>query len=223
MGRVSTTAAPDQGFDKSRPLLPATDGDQLELLILAPHTEHAAGVDLRSGALLRAWFGAPSAHRLRPYDLVRATLSGDLDAAPDPSEPEAVVLSGAPERIGRLTGRRAEKLLRPLLHPDDTPLLGSHAPALPFWARRADQPSVTLVQPQGPILLRREPAYLACRFAWSGTVREFPCLDRRVAGDMDRMGQRQRVVDKGTRLVIAFTPPIEGHCHKVVESILPRL
>jgi hypothetical protein len=82
---------------------------------------------------------------------------------------------------------------------------------------------VTLVQPQGPILLRREPAYLACRFAWSGTVREFPCLDRRVAGDMDRMGQRQRVVDKGTRLVIAFTPPIEGHCHKVVESILPRL
>jgi hypothetical protein len=222
MGRVTTTTTPDQDFGSSGPLVPNTDGDQLELLILAPHTEHAAGVDLGSGALVRAWFGAPSAHRLRPYDLVRATLSGDTDA-PDPSEPEAVVLSGAPERIGRLTGRRAEKLLRPLIHPNDAPLLGSHAPALPFWARRADQPSVAVVQPQGPVLLRREPAYLACRFAWAGTVRELPCLDRRLAGDMDRTGQRQRVVDKGTRLVVAFTPPIDGHCHKVVESVLPRL
>ena len=33
----------------------------------------------------------------------------------------------------------------------------------------------------------------------------------------------QALRDKGTRLVVAFTPPIEGRCHKVVEAVLPRL
>jgi hypothetical protein len=27
---------------------------------------------------------------------------------------------------------------------------------------------------------------------------------------------------KGARLVVAFTPPINGRCHKVVEAVLPR-
>ena len=108
------------------------------------------------------------------------------------------------------------------MHPDDTPLLGSHTPAVPFWERRSDHPSVALVQPDGPVVLRREPTYLACRFAWQGTVRELPCLDRRSASDMDRQGRRQRLEPKRTRLVVALTPPIDGHCHKVVEAVLPR-
>jgi hypothetical protein len=218
---VSTTVPDFQRLGKRPPRLAATEGDELELLVLAAHREHCAGVDRATGVLVRAWFGAPPAARLRPYDVARVTVAGG--DVPDPSEPEALVIMGAPVVVGRLTGRRAERLLRPLLHPTGAPLLGCHAPALPLWARPADQPSVALVQPQGPVLLRREPAYLACRFAWSGTVRELPCLDRRAAGEMDRMSLHQRVVDKGTRLVVAFTPPIDGHCHKVVEAILPRL
>ena len=160
--------------------------------------------------------------RLRTYDLAVVTLAGDDEVAPDPS-PEALTLAGPPTPAGRLTGRRAERLLRPLLHPGGAPLLGTRASALPLWARRPDQPSMAVVQPQGPVLLRRSVSYLACRFAWAGTVCELACLDGRLAGEMDRAGQHQRVVDKGTRLVVAFTPPIEGRCHKVVEAVLPRL
>jgi hypothetical protein len=154
--------------------------------------------------------------------VARVTLAGEDEAAPDPS-PESLVLAGPPARIGRLTGRRAERLLRPLLHPAGRPLLGTRASVLPMWARRMDHPSMAIVQPEGPVLLRREGCYLACRFAWAGVVCELGCLDSRLAGDMDRSGQHQRVIDKGTRLVVAFTPPIEGRCHKVVEAVLPRL
>jgi hypothetical protein len=223
MSTVQTSTAPDfRDLGKGVPRLTAAEGDTLELLVLAADAGQCAGVDLASGALVRARCDEAPAVRLRPYDVVAVTLADDTEVVPDPSEPESVVALGAPEAIGRITGRRAEKLLRPLLHPDDAPLLGTHAPAVPFWERRADRPSIALVEPGGPILLRREPDYLACRFAWNGAVRELPCIDRRVAGEMDRTGQRQRVADKRTRLVVALNPPIDGHCHKVVEAVLPR-
>jgi hypothetical protein len=159
---------------------------------------------------------------LRAYDVVHVTLAKDPEAVPDPSEPEGLKLAGGAERVGRITGRKAEKLLRPLVHPDGEPLLGSHAPALPYWERRPDHPSIGLVEPEGQVVLRREPAYLACRFRWLGAVRELPCLDRRIAGEMDRAGQIGRSAERKTRLVVALTPPIDGHCHKVVSAVLPR-
>ncbi|MHB8504467.1 MAG: hypothetical protein ACYDEN_01910, partial [Acidimicrobiales bacterium] len=112
--------------------------------------------------------------------------------------------------------------LRPLLHPADAPLLSSHGPTVPFWERRGDHPSIALVEPLGPVAVHREASYLACRFEWLGTTRELPCLDRRLAGAMDRSGQRRLVTERRTRLLVALTPPIDGHCHKVVEAVLPR-
>ena len=90
-----------------------------------------------------------------------------------------------------------------------------------FWERRADHPSIALVEPEGSISLWRDGAYLACRFAWLGHERELPCLDRGMAARMDRTAQRRLRAGKGTRLVVALTPPIEGRCHKVVEAVLP--
>lgn len=223
MSIVSTTTAPDfRDLGKGVPRLAAAEGDTLELLVLAVHDGRCAGVDLASGALVRTSGGTRPSRRLRPYDVALVTLADDSGYVPDPCEPEALALAGAPEPVGHMSGRRVEKLLRPLLHPADVPLLGSHAPAVPFWERRRDHPSIALVEPGGPIFLRREPGYLACRFAWNGAVRELPCLDRRTAGEMDRAGQTRRVVDKRTRLVVALNPPIDGHCHKVVETVLPR-
>lgn len=224
MSIVSTSSTADFGtLAKDVPRLSAAPGTTLELLVLAADGGQCAGVDLDSGALVRAWCAEQAPRRPRPYDVVSVTLAADVDAVPDPSEPEALVLDRAPEVVGRITGRRAERLLRPLLHPKNRPLLGFHAPAVPFWERTAAHPSITLVEPEGPIVLRREGTFLACRFGWLGTVRELACLDRCVAAEMDASATAQRSGDKGDRLVVALTPPIDGHCHKVVETVLPRL
>lgn len=223
MSIVPTTTSPDfAGLAKDVPRLSASPGTTLELLVLAADGGQCAGVDLDSGALVRAWCAARPERRPRAYDVVSVTLAADPDAVPDPTEPEALVLDQAPEVVGRITGRRAERLLRPLVHPAGKPLLGFHAPAVPFWERRADHPSIALVEPEGDIALRREGTFLACRFAWQGIVRELACLDRRIATEMDATGMGRRAGGKDDRLVIALTPPIDGHCHKVVETVLSR-
>ncbi|MGH9122538.1 MAG: hypothetical protein ACRDYC_11460 [Acidimicrobiales bacterium] len=194
----------------------------LELLVLGVGGNYFAGVDRQSGALVRAWSEEPADHELAPFDLVSVTVADDQDALPDPAEPEALVLRGAPERSGRLSPRRAEKLLRPLLHPPGQPLLGTHAPAVPFWERSPDHPSITLVEPEGSIVMRREVGFLSCSFRWQGAERELPCLDSRLAADMDSRGRTRATAPRGARLLISLTPPIDGHCHKVVETVLPR-
>jgi len=220
---VSTSTAPDfYPVVKDLPRVVVARGATLELLVVSADTDHCAGVDLASGALVRAWSPEPSPDPLNPYDVVSVTLDVDADAVPDPSEPEALVLSAAPHRLRRITGRRAERLLRPLLHPKGRPLLGMTSPAVPFWERSPDHPSIALVEPEGPVSLWREGSYLACRFAWQGHERELPCLDRRVASLMDRAGMTRMAGAKGDRLVVSLTPPIDGRCHKVVEALLRR-
>ncbi|HET6915775.1 MAG TPA: hypothetical protein VFH56_06755 [Acidimicrobiales bacterium] len=220
---MSTSTAPDfYPVVKDLPRVVVAPGVTLELLVVAADGDHCAGVDLASGALVRAWSPEPAAEPLDPYDVVAVTLDVNGDAVPDPAEPEALVLAGPPERRRRLSGRRAEKLLRPLLHPKGRPLLGTPAPAVPFWERSPDHPSIALVEPEGSISLWRDGSFLACRFGWLGHERELPCLDRRVATHMDRAGMTRMAAGKGDRLVVSLTPPIDGRCHKVVEAILPR-
>jgi len=222
---VSASTAPDfHPVVKDLPRVALVPGATLELLVLASDGSHCAGVDLASGALVRAWSPEPSAHQLRAYDVVRVTLDelgAALDGVPDPSEPEALLLAGPPEPIRHASGRRVTRLLRPLLHPTGQPLLGISSPFVPFWERRPDHPSIALVEPEGPISLWRDGPYLACRFGWLGHERELPCVDRRVAAAMDRSGRTRMVAGRDDRLLVALTPPIDGRCHKVVEAILP--
>jgi hypothetical protein len=232
MTTVTATTAPDfAGPVLELPRLDDSPGATLELLVLAANHRYCAGVDLASGALVRTWSPAGLRQPLRPYDTAQVTLAAAIDCIPDPSEPEGLPLVSPPEPTGRLGGRRVERLLRPLLHPGHEPLLGTHAPAVPFWERRPDRPSIAVVQPEGaggrlvgepPAVLARSGPYLACRFLWRGTAIELPCVDRRAAAAMDRAGRRRMGVDRGTRLVVALNPPIDGHCHKVVEAVLPR-
>jgi hypothetical protein len=220
---VSTSTAPDfHPVVKDLPRVEVTPGASLELLVLSGDGNHCAGIDLASGTLVRAWMPGESAPRLRPYDVVAVTLAEDLDDVPDPHQPEAVRLTGPPEPVRRLRGRRVERMLRQLLHPQGQPLLGVATSAVPFWERRADHPSIAVVAPVGPITLWRDKPYLACRFFWQGHERELPCLDRYMAALLDRSGRTRTVASKGDRLLVALTPPIEGRCHKVVEALLPR-
>lgn len=221
MSTVTATTAPDFRVLADVPRLEALPGVTLRLLVLAADGGQCAGVETASGALVRAWSAAPPP-RLAPYDLVEVTVGGDADALPDPCQPEGVVCASAPEPVGHLRGRQVERLLRPLLHPGDTPLLGLHGPAVPFWERRPDSPSIAVVETRGPVQLRREGSYLACRFWWQGAQRELACLDRARAAAMDRAGITRATAPKGVRLVVALTPPIDGHCHKVVEAVLPH-
>jgi hypothetical protein len=220
---VSTSTAPDfHPVVKDLPRVAVGPGATLELLVLSADGNHCAGVDLASGALVRAWSAEASAHRLRPYDVVAVTLDDDFGGVPDPHQPEGVLLAGPPEPLRRVSGRRVQRLLRKLLHPSGQPLLGVTSSVVPFWERRSDHPSIAVVEPEGPISLWRDGPYLACRFAWLGHERELPCLDRYLAAVMDRSGRTRMVAGKDDRLLVALTPPIDGRCHKVVSAVLPR-
>lgn len=204
------------------PRLPVPAGATLQLLVVAAGELHCAGIDLDTGALVRTWAPAAPETRIRPHDVVSATCAADRDAVPDPAQPEGIGLAEPPVVVDRITGRRAERLLRPLLHPDNQPLLGVTATAIPFWQRSGDHPSIAVVEPRGRVLMVREGGYLGCRFEWQGHQRELPCLDRALAGYMDRHGRTRLTAGKGDRLVVALTPPIDGRCHKVVETLLRR-
>ncbi len=200
-----------------------TPGTQLKLLVLAVDVDQCAGVDLASGALVRAWYPEPVDLDMRPYDVVIGTIDDSADLLPDPTEPEAVVIAGPPSYVGRITGRQAERYLRPLVHPPGQPLLGSYGPAVAFWERTPDHPSIALVEPEAPAaVVRDQDGWLSCAFRWRGLKLELPLVDRRVANALAGTGQTIATTGKGDRLVVALTPPIDGHCHKVVAALLPR-
>ncbi len=149
-------------------------------------------------------------------------MADDPDLVPDPAQPEAVVIAGHPQPAGRLTGRPAQRLIRPLLHPENTPLLGSHGPTVPFWERRPDHPSVALAEPNAPLVVTAEPEGLWCHFPWDGRPQVLACTDPRLAASLHRARTTITAVRPGTRVVIALQPPVDGYCHKVVEAVVPR-
>ncbi|HSS09937.1 MAG TPA: hypothetical protein VLL25_08640, partial [Acidimicrobiales bacterium] len=102
------------------------------------------------------------------------------------------------------------------------PLLGFHGPAVPFWERSRDHPSVALIEPEGPALVVRRGPSVWCRLRWRGRVVQLPCLDRRVGRALADSGRTWVEMGRTDRLVVALTPPMDGHCHKVVAGVLPR-
>ena len=199
-----------------------TPGTDLRLLVVSTGPRHCAGIDLDSGALVRAWSPAPVDQRISPYDVVRVTIAADDDLVPDPAEPEAVAVADAPQLEGRLTGRAAHRLVRPLLHPAKAPLLGFHGPSVPFWERTADHPSVALASPRGPLVVTVEQGALWCHFEWGGKPSVLPCLDPRLAASLSRQRRDHAYLSPGTLAVVTLSAPVDGHCHKVVEAVIPR-
>lgn len=197
-------------------------GDAIQLIVLATQGHSCTGIDMRSGALARVWTPVAVDTRLRPYDVVNGTLDAQPDLLPDPAQPEALVVAGPLAPSGRVTGKRAERYLRPLLHPRGQHLLGMAGPAVLFWERTVEHPSVALVQPETPTVVVRGRRSMWCRFGWRGLATELPLLDRWVGAAMARRGHARMVTSGAERLVVALTPPLDGRCHKVVAAILPR-
>jgi len=207
---------------KAVPRLADAPGTQLRLMVASTGEHHCAGIDLASGALVRAWSLQPVDQRLGPHDLVDVTIATDPDLVPDPTEPEAVVSAGPPAFVGRLTRRRALRLVRPLLHPEGVPLLGFNGPSVPFWERQPYHPSVAVAEPVGPVAVTLEPGGMWCHFAWGGRAQVLRCTDARLAASMHHLHKTLVSLAPGTQLVIALEPPVEGQCHKVVEALIPH-
>jgi hypothetical protein len=181
------------------------------MLVLVPSPSECIGIDLSSGALVRAV--VPAGSGLMPYDVASAPMA-EAGFPDELAPPETIELATPAKRVGRLTGRRAERYLRPLLHPRRTPLLGFSGPAVPYWSLCRDRPTVSIVEPRvGPDVWLSERG-LRCRFAWHGHVHDLP-LDARPRST-------SRLQAGGLRLVVALGPPRDGYCYKSVAGILPR-
>ena len=180
----------------------------LNLLVLAAGTGGCIGIDLASGALTRANYPVRTLVPLVPFDLATAPIVGD-DDEPDPIHPEQVELAQLPRLTGHLGRRRAERWLRPLLHPDTDLILGFSGPAVPFWELGGSRPSLAVIQPDRPprLVHNKGEARLRCRFSWRNLWHELPVVGHGEHGDR--------------RMVVALSAPLQGHCYKVVAGLLP--
>ena len=137
--------------------------------MLAVDADQCVGVDLASGALVRAWSAEPLDQDIRVYDVVAGTIDDAIDLLPDPTEPEAVAMAEPPSHVGRVSGRQVERYLRPLIHPPGQPLLGTYGPAVAFSERTPDHPSIAIVELDAPATVAiDEDGWLSCAFRWRG-------------------------------------------------------
>ncbi|HVE94589.1 MAG TPA: hypothetical protein VNB24_06680 [Acidimicrobiales bacterium] len=204
------------------PLRPVAQvGTRVRLLLLAPGDDNAAGVDLDTGGLVWAKWNPDDSNivpiGLRPLDVVTAQTHVN-PPLPDPARPEGVALAAAPVAIGRLRGRRAERLLRPLHHPERDQLLGFAGPAVPYWTLAGDRPSMAVVAPRGPVVLTPTADGLAVRFTWRAAQHELPCTDPAADSVVASHGGP---VKAARRLLVTLSEPYLGHCYKVVTALLP--
>ncbi|MBA3654765.1 MAG: hypothetical protein H0W70_11320 [Actinobacteria bacterium] len=191
-------------------------GTQIELLVLAVGGGALAAVDMSTGGLVRA--SLPADTQLAPYDVASACVGDGL--VWDPAQPEAIDLTGPIAVQSRLRGRKAERCVRPLLHPVDEPILGLVSVAAPYWTLCGDRPSLAVVDPGSPLEIIRHGRRLHCFFHWRGNVLDLPIVDRRVSISMAQRGQQNLRIRR--RFVVALTPPHKGNCYKVIAGLLPR-
>ena len=203
---------------------------QQEFLVLAAGASGMAAVDVASGALVRVSWKGRSEESFAAYDVVRSSLAPfDQDAAVT-FAPEAITLSGPPQKVGALHGRAAERLVRRVVHPPRQPLFGFPGATAPFWTLSGDRPSIAVIEPESGPVVEREPSGLRCRFRWHKLDHVLPLDDQSVGAALlhpcaRKVGTRTlgRMLGwEPKRLIVALTPPVGGHCYKVVAGILPR-
>ncbi len=210
--------------------LVAVAGAELPMLVLAEDAEGCVGVDLESGAFVRASYGGPNrrhAH-LSAFDIVTGEIA-PTEQPPDVSRPEVVALTGPPQRTGQLPVRRAERYLAALRHPQRLPLLGFAGSTVPYWTLAGDRPSLSLVELTAGAQVRRSGRAYECRFSFQGARQQLPLTDSQVVAQLDEVGwprysarDLQRLLGyRPRRLIVSLSPPHRGHCYKIVAALLP--
>lgn len=199
---------------------------RLRLLLLASTPTGAVGVDLTTGAMVRVqWLTAAPVFAV--FDVVEAEVRRD-EALPFPSD---MVAAADAVLVGTMRGRRVERLLRPLAHPANQPLLGAPTPTVTYWTLRSEAPSAAIVTPAaGPVVERDSARQLRCRFRWRRLDHDLPLDDPRLDERLSHPtatrltgGTLARALGwKPDRLVVTLDPPVDGRCDKVVAGLLPR-
>jgi hypothetical protein len=204
----------------------AEPGVTLDYVVLASGRRSSIGIDLESGALIRSV--EPHARPLlKPFSVVRSkTAALTVDR---PEQPELVQFASEPKPIGFLTVRRAERLVRPLLHPVGGPLLGFYGPSIPWWEQENARPSVAIVDVGRSIRAHLSSKGLRATFMWNKQVHDLPLEDIRLLARLDWVPQRENSAIplaemlgfRPERLVVVITHPRQGYCPKVVAGLLP--
>jgi hypothetical protein len=208
-------------------------GSTLTLLVLACNEEDTAGIDLASGALIRARVPWPPGHRpdLAPFDVVEAVLA-DRPERDDLAQPEAVSAGGLPRHLGTLHGRQVRRLLHPLAAPIEEHVLGFPGTSAPYWEFRGFRPSLALLVPtKGPVLFRRAgDRSVWIRFGWGRSDNWLPVEDLGAIRALDA-ARRDRLQGKDLASALGFKPhylvaslsrPRDGHCYKTIRAVVAR-
>lgn len=179
-------------------------GGEVDLLLLAGGQRWCAAIHLDTGALLSARWDDP-VDGLAPLVVARALVSDDQSDV-DPARPEEVALDTPPRPVAKANRRRAERLLRDVLHPTVDHLLGFPGPAIPYWTLDGTRPATTVVAPaSAPVITNG-----VCRFRWRNLFHALPVLPQALV-------TRPR---HPNRLVVTLSAPREGYCYKVVAALL---
>lgn len=198
-------------------------------MVLAPDAQGVVGVDLDTGAFVRASHPR-GAETPAPFDVVTGEVAGAIEP-PDAARPEAIELAGPPTVVGRVPLKRAERLLAPLHHPPRLPLLGLAADAVPYWTLTGLSPSLALIDVRSEPRSRWGQYGPECHFTWQGAQHQLPLTDMRVVAPMEQYrmsrltrGEAQRLLGfRPRRLLVMLTAPVEGYCHKVIAALLPTV
>ena len=206
----------------------AVAGAELRMLVLAPQPDGCVGIDLDSGAFVRALYPPGGGEPLEAYDVTSDPIGDPLDP-PDTVRPEAVALAATPERIGTVRPARAERYLQALRHPPQGPPPGFPGVTVPYWTLSGDRPSLALVEPANGPLIIFGPGGYECRFGWNGSIHQLPLCDHRLGAELFRLRRRRSSPRELTRilgyrpgrLLLVVAGPVDGHCTKQVAALLP--
>lgn len=179
-------------------------GGEVELLLLAGGQRWCAAIDLATGALLSAQWDDP-VDGLAPLVVARARVADDQSEV-DPCRPDELALDTPPRPVGRATRRRADRLLREVLHPTADHLFGFPGPAIPYWTLDGTRPATTVVAPATTPVVTNG----VCRFRWRRLAHALPVLPHAL---VDRPRHPRRIV-------VTLSAPREGYCYKVVAALL---
>ena len=224
-----------------RRIRPGTAGDRrpgatVRVAILSTGPEEWAGVDLESGAFVRARpprdGGAAVGGRWAMFDVARLEVAHD-DEPPDPARPEAVALASEPEHAGQLRRGTARRLLAQLATRDQgrRPILGTHGPSTAYVDLDRSAPSVALlsVDPRSIRCSERPDGQVICAFSWAGITITLPLLDARAraavaarGGELDGSFLAAVAGGRPGYLLVALGAVRRGHAPKVALSVVAK-
>lgn len=212
-------------------------GSRISCAVLATGPEEWAGVDLDSGAFVRArpptGGGAAVPGEWSPFDVAVVELGSDTEP-PDPARPEAVAPAVSPERVGRMRRGAARRLLKRLVAPEQRwlPILGTRGPSIAYVDLDLSTPSLVLVATSRRTLqcYVREDGDVVCSFAWGGTTQVLPLFDARARAavvasspkPLDATGLASAIGGKPGYLLVGLASVRGGHAPKVVLSVLAK-